>query len=83
MKNRSGRDRILLPTGTAFLQRAGPSGPVHRPAFRSLTLGADKSVRPSLLIESNETISHEFPMPRYARQPARMKMGLFCPFTVA
>ncbi len=51
MKNRPGRDRILMSTNTAFIQRTGPSGPVHLPALRSLTLGADKSVRPSLLIQ--------------------------------
>jgi hypothetical protein len=51
MTNRAGRDRILMSTRTAFIQGAGPSGPVNLPALRSLTLGADKSVRPSLLIE--------------------------------
>ncbi len=51
MKNRAGRDRVLMSTRTAFIQGAGPSGPVNLPALRSLTLGADKSVRPSLLIE--------------------------------
>ena len=51
MKNRSGRDRLLMATSTAFIQRTGPSGLVHLPALGFQTLGTDKSVRPSLLIE--------------------------------
>ena len=51
MKNRASRDRILMSTRTAFIQGAGPSGPVNLPPLGALTLGADKPVRPSLLIE--------------------------------
>ena len=48
MKNRTGRDRILMATRTTFIEGLGASRSMHRPALGLLAFRAQKPLRPPL-----------------------------------
>jgi hypothetical protein len=51
LKNGAGRERLLMPTGAAFIQGKGPAGPLHLIVLGPLTPRTHKSVRPPLIKE--------------------------------